>query len=200
MQFNLLKNKEKNLNSNSNLNKKTREKSLGRSMVEMLGVLAIIGVLSIAGISGYTIAMRRYQANEIISLLTKYASIKYITFENYMMNNQKNIRISAYYRYVCNKDSSWYTWNCPYYDISGSEFKNMGLGNLPKGVTRIMTTVIMAEAPDPRKDGVEVDVTFNNKELCKTVANLLSFYIAQDGSDGNHCEKENRIAKQFPID
>ncbi len=38
----------------------------GRSMVEMLGVLAIIGVLSIGGIAGYTIAMNRYRANEII--------------------------------------------------------------------------------------------------------------------------------------
>ena len=39
----------------------------GRSMVEMLGVLAIIGVLSIGGISGYTYAMRSYRANEIIN-------------------------------------------------------------------------------------------------------------------------------------
>ena len=36
----------------------------GRSMVEMLGVLAIIGVLSIGGIAGYTMAMNRYRANE----------------------------------------------------------------------------------------------------------------------------------------
>ena len=43
----------------------------GRSMVEMLGVLAIIGVLSIGGISGYTIAMNRYRANEIIDTGTK---------------------------------------------------------------------------------------------------------------------------------
>lgn len=36
----------------------------GRSMVEMLGVLAIIGVLSIGGIAGYVLAMRRHMANE----------------------------------------------------------------------------------------------------------------------------------------
>ena len=40
----------------------------GRSMVEMLGVLAIIGVLSISGIYGYTVAMRRYRANEIVQM------------------------------------------------------------------------------------------------------------------------------------
>lgn len=39
----------------------------GRSMVEMLGVLAIIGVLSIGGIAGYTMAMNRYRANEVVN-------------------------------------------------------------------------------------------------------------------------------------
>ncbi|MBQ3695409.1 MAG: hypothetical protein II938_00335 [Alphaproteobacteria bacterium] len=39
----------------------------GRSMVEMLGVLAIIGVLSVGGIAGYTMAMRKYKANEIMN-------------------------------------------------------------------------------------------------------------------------------------
>ncbi len=47
----------------------------GRSMVEMLGVLAIIGVLSIGGIAGYTIAMNRYRANEIIDTAAKLAVI-----------------------------------------------------------------------------------------------------------------------------
>ncbi len=37
----------------------------GRSMVEMLGVLAIIGVLSIGGIVGYRLAMNHYQASQI---------------------------------------------------------------------------------------------------------------------------------------
>ena len=34
-----------------------RKKEFGRSMVEMLGVLAIIGVLSVGGIAGYRYAM-----------------------------------------------------------------------------------------------------------------------------------------------
>ncbi len=37
----------------------------GRSMVEMLGVLAIIAVVSIGGIVGYKLAMNHYQANQI---------------------------------------------------------------------------------------------------------------------------------------
>lgn len=41
----------------------------GRSMVEMLGVLAIIGVLSIGGIAGYRIAMEKYKINEVINAM-----------------------------------------------------------------------------------------------------------------------------------
>ena len=44
---------------------------LGRSMVEMLGVLAIIGLLSIIGIQGYKKAMNRAKANELMDLAMK---------------------------------------------------------------------------------------------------------------------------------
>ena len=39
----------------------------GRSMVEMLGTLAIIGVLSVGGIAGYSYGMDKYRANETIN-------------------------------------------------------------------------------------------------------------------------------------
>ncbi|MBR3677031.1 MAG: hypothetical protein IKN71_07860 [Alphaproteobacteria bacterium] len=38
----------------------------GRSMIEMLGVLAIIGVLSVGGIAGYSKAMAKFRANKTI--------------------------------------------------------------------------------------------------------------------------------------
>ena len=38
----------------------------GRSMIEMLGVLAIIGVLSVGGIAGYSKAMEQFKINKII--------------------------------------------------------------------------------------------------------------------------------------
>ena len=47
----------------------------GRSMVEMLGVLAIIGVLSVGGIAGYTVAMNRYRANQILDMASKVAIV-----------------------------------------------------------------------------------------------------------------------------
>ena len=42
----------------------------GRSMVEMLGVLAVVGVLSIGGVMGYKYGMDKYRANETINELT----------------------------------------------------------------------------------------------------------------------------------
>ena len=42
----------------------------GRSMIEMLGVLAIIGVLSVGGIAGYSKAMMKYRTNKFIEQIT----------------------------------------------------------------------------------------------------------------------------------
>ena len=42
----------------------------GRSMIEMLGVLAIIGVLSVGGIAGYSKAMMKYRVNKTIEQIT----------------------------------------------------------------------------------------------------------------------------------
>lgn len=38
----------------------------GRSMIEMLGVLAIVGVLSVGGIAGYSKAMNKFKTNKLI--------------------------------------------------------------------------------------------------------------------------------------
>ena len=41
----------------------------GRSMVEMLGVLAIIGVLSVGGIAGYSSAMNKFKINKTVEYI-----------------------------------------------------------------------------------------------------------------------------------
>ena len=38
----------------------------GRSMVEILGTLAIIGVLSIGGIAGYNYGINKHRANQVL--------------------------------------------------------------------------------------------------------------------------------------
>ena len=56
----------------------------GRSMVEMLGTLAIVGVLSIAGIAGYRYEMDKYRANETIDELNKRAFV----YATQVLNNE----------------------------------------------------------------------------------------------------------------
>ncbi len=48
------------------LNQVQNQAQEGRSMVEMLGVLAIVGVLSIGGIAGYSWGMDKHVANQIL--------------------------------------------------------------------------------------------------------------------------------------
>ncbi len=48
----------------------TKSVQSGRSMIEMLGVLAIIGVLSVGGIAGYSKAMQKYRINKTIEQIT----------------------------------------------------------------------------------------------------------------------------------
>lgn len=40
---------------------------VGRSMIEMLGVLAIIAILSVGGIAGYSKAMEKWKVNKLLS-------------------------------------------------------------------------------------------------------------------------------------
>lgn len=58
----------------------------GRSMIEMLGVLAIIGVLSVGGISGYSRAMAKYKltkAQDQITMLLMNIRTAYATSPSY---------------------------------------------------------------------------------------------------------------------
>ncbi|MBP5534076.1 MAG: hypothetical protein J6Y03_01040 [Alphaproteobacteria bacterium] len=59
----------------------------GRSMIEMLGVLAIIGVLSIGGLAGYTMAMNRHRANQILDYASRCAIVAQTTGDGYVVAN-----------------------------------------------------------------------------------------------------------------
>ena len=55
--------RKKNTVQNLNLTDKGQR---GRSMIEMLGVLAIIGVLSVGGLAGYNMAMEKIRTNKVV--------------------------------------------------------------------------------------------------------------------------------------
>ena len=56
--------------------------SFGRSMIEMLGVLTIIGVLSVGGLAGYSKAMQKFKLNKWQDDLVMLTANLKITFAN----------------------------------------------------------------------------------------------------------------------
>ena len=71
----------------------------GRSMVEMLGVLAIIGVLSVGGIAGYSKAMNKYKINKTndqVSMLVANIRTLFASQGNYAdLNNGNAIKFGV---------------------------------------------------------------------------------------------------------
>ena len=53
----------------------------GKTLVEMLGVLSIIGVLSIGGIAGYRLVMQKYRAAQIMDMASKTATLALIAYQ-----------------------------------------------------------------------------------------------------------------------
>ena len=97
--------------------KKLKSES-GRSMVEMLGVLAIIGVLSVGGIAGYSLSMRRHRANGVVDLASKYALVLYGQCQQLILEG--------------------HTEKCD--DLV--TFENAGIGALPSGVRTFTSTIV----------------------------------------------------------
>ena len=106
-----------------------RKNESGRSMVEMLGVLAIIGVLSIGGIAGYTLSMNRYRANAIVDAANKYASLVFGSCQSQLATN-----------------------NTPLEDCVPATAEDLGV-TAPDGVT------ILSEVEDVTEEGVVVVVS-----------------------------------------
>ncbi|MBO5037837.1 MAG: hypothetical protein J6C85_00050 [Alphaproteobacteria bacterium] len=57
----------------------------GRSMVEMLGVLAIVGILSVSGIAGFQKAMMKHRTNKTFDEIATIAANIQTLFANYKM-------------------------------------------------------------------------------------------------------------------
>lgn len=70
----------------------------GRSMIEMLGVLAIVGVLSVGGIAGYSKAMVKFKTNKVIDQINTISTnvrTLYSSQRNYGgLNNGTAIRMA----------------------------------------------------------------------------------------------------------
>jgi len=120
-----------------------KKQELGRSMVEMLGVLAVIGILSIAAIAGFSLAMNRYQANSLLDKATKYASIAY------------SASLSAK---ALNKA----------FDPAEFKYEDQKIGTLNNG-----EELSLGHGAISTDGVVTVVVTFANQEICRIAKSML---------------------------
>ena len=98
-------------------------------MIEMLGVLAIIGVLSVGGIAGYSKAMTKFKTNKMID---EYNSIAFNLVENYpnLLKSYASITDKNAELYNDASRLKWLpeTWKPRY--KSGAVYLDDGYGNL----------------------------------------------------------------------
>ena len=134
--------------------KRTNES--GRSMVEMLGVLAIIGVLSIGGIAGYSMAMNRYRANEALDIANKYAVIVFA-------GKQTNEAMGG----------SSYT--APTLKAAGLTTNTDGT-KTPGGETISNVQIF--------DDAVQLQIGFTSEGVCKAAKSILGASTSAEGTEG----------------
>ena len=122
----------------------------GRSMVEMLGVLAIIGVLSVGGIAGYSLSMRRHRANGIVDIAAKYALINYGICQQKIMDGTVSDITSC---------------------GSMISFHDAGIGNTPAGVDGMYPSRFKTNS-STGVDTVPIYISFGDQKLCQAVASI----------------------------
>ena len=97
----------------------------GRSMVEMLGTLAIIGVLSIGGIAGYNYAMNKHRANTILGTVSEMA----VTGSAQLISGN-DLNLDSFGTKIDGSYGFGYNGN---YSGTGSDF-SIDVGNIPAKV------------------------------------------------------------------
>ena len=152
----------------SECDRRGKSASTGRSMVEMLGVLAIIGVLSVGAIAGYGKAMFKYKLNK--------------------QTEQLNQVIGAIVRYksslMINPDSA----DAP---ISDYQLVPMlkKLGEIPKD---------MYTSPDYLiKDSFGTEYYIYNRNNEKSVVSLRTYNLERNKSSFQTCKNLYLIAKEW---
>ena len=145
----------------------------GRSMVEMLGVLAVIGVLSIGGIAGYSYGMDKYRANET----TNQIMLRAIDLMTQAGNENETLSLSAW-----NNESSQYDFGEVGFTHDDLIYMDVGTQNkLPKRVCEIVY--------DAMKDmAVQIDIDATRADSNDTCGddNEMTFYF--EGTNNYTCD------------
>ena len=153
----------------------------GRSMVEMLGTLAIIGVLSIGGIMGYSYGMDKYRAN---------ATINDINLRRIVLLQQANKDTPLNLNEFDTKSTAGYTFQEPeLYDDSVA----LTVGSLPTQVCEMVLDALFNQT-------VQIDVNGSVVEEAAKCGddNEITFYFPIN-SVGSGDRGQNGCSLSSPI-
>jgi len=162
----------------------------GRSMVEMLGVLAVIGVLSVGGIAGYKYAMKKIFKNDMLSLYTQI----HAAVNASLINEKSSLHCctlptpgSAYNN--CSSDSgNWqadqYDEICSYLDSKYCHTKSdfSAHGNYGFHINHrsdsdasryLYWSYMTYDRPSAGKSFYNINMTFKDQEVCTEVYNSI---------------------------
>ena len=181
----------------------------GRSMVEMLGVLAIIAILSIGGIVGFRLAMNYYQANQIaheMNIMRTDAQIKIAQGTEELTlgdpYDSGNIQFNGYKT----------DFDCLYMETETSEpeLASCAVANayyiemqkIPEGICKPLTNLIdkMDNEIAFYINGKSVDAAEGEKGACDEGGNTLTAIFGAD-SDSNavKCDDVSECPENLPI-
>ena len=194
---------------------KTHSQS-GRSMIEMLGVLAIIAILSIGGIVGFRLAMNYYQANQIaheMNMMRTDAQIKIAQGAEELMLGEPYDPVSdSQLGHIQFNDAYLVDFDCIYMKTEISEPEPafctaanayyIELQEIPEGVCRPLANLIdnMDNEIAFYINGNSVDAEEGEKGACGEGSNTLKVIFGAD-SDSNavKCNDDPECPENLPI-
>ena len=145
--------------------------SVGRSMIEMLGVLAIVGVLSVGGIAGYSKAMEKFKVNKLVE---EYTSLMFGLMEH--MDNFSPLRVEGEYqeRYYLAETIQELNLLPAGWKVAGKQGVRDSAGNFAYTFVRSkhLTFDLQLGATD-NSSGYNIIQTFSNKLCFELFNNLL---------------------------
>jgi len=150
----------------------------GRSMIEMLGVLAIIGVLSIGGLLGYRRAVNNHQANVILDDANRLAFV--------VMENDRAFEPNT----VITDDFDFVPTGIYHMDA----FLGTAAGQFGIVVTDVPKGVCEALLP---KASVEYKVRVALAKTADNVQQLAAYGVLYDEQSTDICNNTNDIALYF---
>jgi len=150
----------------------------GRSMIEMLGVLAIIGVLSIGGLLGYRRAVNNHQANTILDDANRLAFV--------VMENDRAFESNTFIT-----DDLEFTQTSIYNIVAfvgtGAEEFGIVVTDVPKGVCESLVP----------KASVEYTVRAASAKLADNVQQLSAYGTLYDEQNTDICNDMNDVVLYF---